>query len=45
MTANANSKPSSRSNLTLGQVATHAKSNEITAIPGCSSFWISKGPW
>ena len=31
--------------LTLGQVATHAKSNEITAIPELLKFWISKGPW
>lgn len=31
--------------LTLGQVATDAKSNEITAIPGSSSCWTSTGPW
>ena len=31
--------------LTLGQVATDAKSNEITAIPELLSYWTSKGPW
>ena len=31
--------------LTLGQVATDAKSNEITAIPELLELWTSKGPW